>query len=112
MPVILRDDTIKRVSIILVISVPAAEGRRDDLVAAFNNVLGDTRAFDGCIDVQILLAADSPSELVLLEEWESRDHYDLYRQWRAESGTSVLNRSGLTSGAPTTVFYSRAPTLD
>ncbi len=95
-------------SIILAITVPAVEGRRDDLVAAFNAVLADTRAFDGCISVDILLATESPNDLVLLEEWESSEHYDKYRQWRAESGTSVLNGSGLTSGTPSTVYYSRA----
>jgi len=94
-------------SIILAITVPAAEGKRDDLVAAFNEVLPATRAFEGCISVEILLAVESPNDLVLLEEWESREDYDNYRQWRTESGTSVLNGSGLTDGAPSTVQYVR-----
>lgn len=95
-------------SIILAITVPAAEGKREDLVAAFNGVLSDTRAFEGCISVDILLATDSPNDLVLFEEWESAEHYDKYRQWRAESGTSVINGSGLTNGTPLTAYYSRA----
>ena len=95
-------------SIILAITVPAAEGKRDDLVAAFNAVLAYTRAFDGCMSVDILTAADSPNDVLLFEEWESREHYDKYRQWRAESGTSVINGSGLTDGTPSTAYYSRA----
>lgn len=58
--------------------------------------LVDTRAFDGCtrIDTYFEVAA---STLVLIEEWQSLEHYDRYLQWRIETGLGEL-LDGLLEG--------------
>ena len=76
---------------IVTISFQAADGKRDDLVETMNAILPDTRAFDGCNNIALTESTETPGLLMLLEDWESADHYAKYKAWRAESGTSVLS---------------------
>jgi hypothetical protein len=45
--------------------------------------LGDTRAFKGCIKVDVF-ADDTSKTYTLIEEWESFAAYDSYMKWRTE----------------------------
>jgi quinol monooxygenase YgiN len=50
-----------------------------------------TRAFPGCLDVTVLVDSDDPAHVVLYEAWESIEHDQAYRAWRATpEGTSDL----------------------
>ena len=51
--------------------------------AAIEETLADTRAFDGCLGVDILVDVTDAAHFVLLERWESLEHDDAYRAWRA-----------------------------
>ena len=53
--------------------------------------LTDTRAFPGCRDVTVLIDSADPAHVVLYETWESVEHDDAYRAWRASpDGASDL----------------------
>lgn len=69
------------------------------------SVLPDTRAFDGCIEVTTHRGLDDPSQVLLLEEWDSREKYLAYLQWRVETG--LIEAIGpMLAGEPVTNFYS------
>jgi quinol monooxygenase YgiN len=54
-------------------------------------ILADTRAFPGCLDVTVLVDKDDPAHVVLYEAWESIEHDQAYRAWRATAeGASGL----------------------
>ena len=76
---------------IVTISFEASDGKRDELVEAMLGLLADTRAFEGCNDITFTESTDTPGLLMLIEDWESADHYAAYKSWRAASGTSVLS---------------------
>ena len=54
-----------------------------------SEILPDTRAFDGCQDLQVYQEGDGEA-LVFIEYWDSAAHYQRYLDWRTESG--VLNQ--------------------
>ena len=60
----------------------------DELVKMFAENFKQTRAYDGCIDVYMNRSHDDPNELVLVEEWETRPHYEHYIAWRTETDVS------------------------
>ena len=68
----------------------ALAGKAEDLIALFQEVLPDTRAYDGCEGVTVHRDQDAPDRLVLLERWSSRSRYEEYLQWRAERGDPRL----------------------
>jgi quinol monooxygenase YgiN len=45
--------------------------------------LTDTRAFAGCLDVTVLVDSDDPAHVIVYENWESIEHDQAYRAWRA-----------------------------
>jgi len=68
----------------------ALAGRGEDLIALLEEVLPDTRAYDGCESVTVHRDQDAPDRLVLLERWTSRSKYEEYLEWRAERGDPRL----------------------
>ncbi len=57
-----------------------------------DSILVATRAFAGCQGVDVLVDVADESHFVLVEHWESLEHDDAYRAWRATpEGTSALN---------------------
>ncbi len=50
-------------------------------------VLLDTRAFDGYATLHIVRNYEVPNSIVIVEQWDSREHYDRYLAWRTERAT-------------------------
>ena len=57
----------------------------ESLEEGFRASLGDTRSFEGCLDLEVTFEAAS-STFVVIQEWESVAHYDRYLAWRVENG--------------------------
>jgi quinol monooxygenase YgiN len=56
------------------------------------SVLVDTRAFPGCLGVDVLVDTEDEAHLLLIEKWESIEHDQAYRDWRATpAGASALS---------------------
>lgn len=58
--------------------------------AVLRDILADTRAFDGCLGVDILVDSTNPAHVLVVEQWESMEHDAAYRAWRAGEGASGL----------------------
>jgi quinol monooxygenase YgiN len=56
--------------------------RMDGADAAIAEVLAATRAFPGCVGLQVLRDTDDAAHVVVVETWESLAHDDAYRAWR------------------------------
>lgn len=92
-------------SVTITASFPTKPEEADTFHDTLVSVLGDTRAFDGCIRISTHRGLDDPTEILLIEEWESREKYLAYFQWRVDTG--LLEAIGpMLAGAPVTTFYS------
>ncbi len=81
-----------------------------DAPAIIREVLTDTRAFDGCLKVEVLLDSNDPAHVLVVETWESRAHDDAYRAWRqTEAGRSALG--SLLAAPPTLTWFETSITL-
>lgn len=49
-------------------------------------ILTETATKDGFISIAAHRKPDDPNTLLLLEEWESAQHYQTYLQWRMDTG--------------------------
>ena len=63
----------------------AADGKFEALGDFFEDVLGDTRAFEGCLKVDVYVDK-SALTYTLIEEWETFSAHDNYVNWRTERG--------------------------
>jgi quinol monooxygenase YgiN len=55
-----------------------------------HETLTGTRAFAGCLGVEVLVDSKDPAHVVVYETWESAEHDRAYREWRAGAGASDL----------------------
>ncbi len=70
----------------LILTFPCKPGAGKVLLEAFTTALIDTRAFPGCLSVTTYTSATNPDDIVLIEEWDSRDSQIKYMQWRTDTG--------------------------
>lgn len=87
----------------VLLELKAKPGKGAELLAAFREILPDTRAYAGCIGVDTLRGQDDPDALVLVETWETRAHYEAYFAWRRETG--LADRLGGMVAAPPSRRY-------
>lgn len=73
--------------------------------AEIQQILGQTRAFDGCLGVDVLEDLRDPTHLTIVERWETLDQDRAYRKWRTtDEGASTLGE--LLTEPPVLVKYS------
>lgn len=74
-----------------------------DAPAVLRQILSDTRAFDGCLGVDVLVDSKDPAHILVVERWASLEHDAAYRAWRAGEGASNLGE--LLAVAPTLTYF-------
>lgn len=73
-------------SVKVIVQMAAKPDSVDAIKALWRDIMADTRAFDGCIDIYVYEDQDDPGSFALIETWESRAQYDKYLAWRTETG--------------------------
>jgi len=58
----------------------------EKLRAWVREVLPDTRGYDGCNSLYFIQNQDDATDFMAVEQWETRQHYEKYLQWRTETG--------------------------
>ncbi len=96
----------------VIIHCKAANGQ----MAAFADFLRDalvvTRAFDGCLSVNVFVE-EATGIYTLIEEWQSLDHYETYLSWRYSEGIKEMTTDLLDGGWDNAVAIGRlGPKLD
>jgi len=81
----------------------ASLGEAPDVLRA---TLADTRNFDGCLGVDVLIDTDDSTHFVLVEKWASLEHDAAYREWRAGPGKSPLG--DILAGVPVLTKFDTA----
>lgn len=74
---------------LVIAEFPALKDKVPEVEAAFKDILGDTRAFDGCISLDVYFE-EATSIFTLIMDWESFDQYDKYLAWRLGAGGGEL----------------------
>ncbi len=81
---------------------------KDDCIEKARNwlkkILPDTRAYNGCISISVTQDLDNLTIITVVELWESRQHFESYRDWRIESGV-LSDVEEMLDGEPTWRFF-------
>lgn len=73
-------------TVIATLELRLRSDRLDAAPAVLEEVLAETRAFPGNLGVDVLTDVEDPTHVTALERWESLEHDDAYRTWRAGEG--------------------------
>jgi quinol monooxygenase YgiN len=88
---------------IVILEVTAKKGTGPQLVETFRALLHDTRNKDGCQGVEVTTNLDNGDNLVLVERWATRQHYENYLSWRQQRGDLDRLAEGLAE--PPSIRY-------
>ena len=75
----------------------------EKLKSTLVQILPDTRGYEGCIDVKVVNNQDDPLNLILIETWKSRQHYEKYLGWRVDTG--AIKALGVLLSQPASIRY-------
>ena len=63
------------------------DGKTSELVQMVREALPVTRQYDGCKHVDLCLGLDDTTQVILTQEWESKEKHLAYIQFRTEDGS-------------------------
>ena len=81
---------------LVILEVVAKPECVDSMKEMLKTALPDTRSYDGCQDVTVFLNEDGRT-FVLVERWDSKEHYEKYLEWRTDPGAGVTSLDDLGS---------------
>ncbi len=87
----------------MVLQAKAKPGTGSEVAAFIQSIMPETRAFEGCVFAGTYQNCEDADEVVLLEAWESREHYKKYLDWRRGEGVSARFKQML-DGEPSIGF--------
>ena len=73
-------------SIKVFVELKIKQEKLSEIPALFEKFLVDTRSIAGNEGVSVYSDQETPTTIVLVEQWHSREHYTKYNQWRAARG--------------------------
>ena len=75
----------------------------DEMISFLKEILPDTRVYEGCQGIDVQQNQEDSSNLVMVEKWDSRHHYEKYLGWRTETG--VIDKLGSMLSQPPSIRY-------
>ena len=78
-----------------------------DMKSSLEQLLPETRGYDGCEGVDAHFDVSEPGSMVLVEQWESRSHHEKYLQWRTETGV-MAKLGSMLAGPPSIRYFEKA----
>jgi len=65
--------------------------------------LPDTRGYGGCVSIHLVQNQDVAQNIVIVEQWDTRQHYKKYLAWPIERG-DIKILIGMVDGEPSIRF--------
>ena len=90
-------------AVTVLLELQVKEDQINTMLETMKAILPDTRAYDGCLGVDVVQNQDEPANIILIEKWESKPHYEKYLAWRTETG--FIEKMGAVLSAPPSIRY-------
>ena len=90
-------------SVTILLELHSKPENLEQLKSIFQEILPDTRAYDGCQGLELIVNQDDPNHFIVIEKWNSRQHYETYFAWRVETG--VVDKLAALSSQPPSIRY-------
>ena len=93
-------------SVLVLLEVQVKPEAIVDMKSYLAEILPETRAYDGCLGIDVYTNTEDKGNFVAVEYWDTRTHHQEYSAWRTEKG-DMEKISTMTAGPPNIRFYER-----
>ena len=90
-------------SVMVILEIQVKPENISNMKSLLAEILPDTRAYDGCQGIETHSNTEDPGNIVAIEYWNSRAHYEKYLAWRTETG--VMDQLGAMLAGPPSIRY-------
>ena len=73
--------------ILITLEVKVKSETKNDLEAFLKEILPDTRSYEGNQGLDVYFDIEEKDVMVLVEKWQSSEHYHKYHEWRVSTCT-------------------------
>tara|TARA_B100001013_G_scaffold283684_1_gene183582 strand:+ start:726 stop:1019 length:294 start_codon:yes stop_codon:yes gene_type:complete len=94
-------------SVLVLLEVSLKPENVNDFTNFMKNELHHTRGFDGCNGLTVHKNQDDSNNMVIVEDWDSRQQYEKYLAWRTERG-DMEKLAAFLAGEPSLRYYDNA----
>jgi quinol monooxygenase YgiN len=98
-----KGNGVRFMSIYLLIEAQVQLDKIEEMKSNLARVSHETRDYDGCQSVDVYFDLEEPGNMVAVQKWESRAHYEKFRKERTESG--IIDRLGWMLAGQINVRY-------
>ncbi len=56
------------------------------LISWMSSTLEASRNYEGCSNLSVAQNQDDANEIIIIQRWETREHYEKFLTWRKETG--------------------------
>ena len=90
-------------SVMVLLDLQIKSEEISNMKSILDEILPDTRAYDGCHSFDLYFNTDDTGNMVMVEVWDSRAHHEKYLNWRIETG--VMDKVGAMLAEPPSIRY-------
>ena len=94
-------------SVLTLLEVKVNPENVNDFKTYMKVLFPDTRAFKGCRGTQLQVNQDDETNMIAVEEWDTREAHQKYIAWRTETGVIDLIMAML-SERPSVRYFDKA----
>ena len=76
-------------SVKIIVEIQVKEKKMELVNSLFSDLLKETRSRNGNEGVSVYSNQGTPTNIILIEQWKSRNHYEQYNKWRTERGDFI-----------------------
>ena len=73
-------------SVLTLVEVNVKPESVNEFKAYMQEIFPGTRAFPGCRGIQLQINQEDATNMIAVEEWETREDHQKYAAWRTETG--------------------------
>ena len=92
-----------KMSVMVLLETRIKSKEISNMKSYLDEILPETRAYDGCQSLDVYFNTEDTGNMVMVEFWDSRAHYEKYLNWRTETG--VLDKVGAMLVEPPSIRY-------
>ena len=92
-----------KAGVMVLVDLQSKPDEVSNMKSFLTEVLPDTRSYTGCQSLEVFTNKDDDANLVLVEFWDTKAHYEEYLNWRGETG--ALDKLGEMIAKEPTIRY-------
>ena len=88
----------------VIVELEPRDGKTDEIINLFRKIFPSTRKYDGCKQIDVSIGTHDTTNIVITEEWETKEKHQNYVLFCTDDGTNA-KIGALLAAEPKILYY-------